>query len=82
MAAFHRDGFLTGVRRRLTKRDLMESLANHLIENAWVPDSRSDFRPLKTEVSFHLRRIEKSYLPIRGSYYGHRSIEVDARSDV
>ncbi len=68
------------LRRRLTKRELTESFANVLIENAWVPESRSDFRPLKTEVASHMRRIEKSYLPIRGSYYGHRSIEVDARA--
>ena len=68
------------LRQRLAKRDLTESLTNHLMANAWVPDSRSAFRPLKREVSFHLRRIEKNYLPIRGSYYGHRSIGVDARS--
>src|ERR1017187_1165022 len=37
--------------RRLAKRDLTESLANHLVENAWVPNSGSDFRPLKSAVS-------------------------------
>ena len=68
------------LRQRLAKRGLTDSLANHLMENAWVPNGGSDFRPLKSAVSLHLRRIEKSYLPIRGSYYGHRSIGVDARA--
>jgi hypothetical protein len=54
------------LRRRLAKRDLTDSLADHLIENA--------------EISSHLRRIKEIYLPIRGSYYGHRSIGVDARA--
>jgi HEPN superfamily AbiU2-like protein len=68
------------LRRRLAKRDLTDSLADHLIENAWVPENGSALRPLKTEISSHLRRIEEIYLPVRGSYYGHRSIGVDARA--
>jgi hypothetical protein len=47
---------------------------------AWVPGSRADFRFLKKEVSCHLRRIEKIYLPIRDSYYGHRLTGIDARA--
>ena len=70
------------LRRRLAKRDLTESLADHLIENAWVPENGSALRPLKTEISSHLRQIEEIYLPVRGSYYGHRSIGVDAESAV
>ena len=67
------------LQRRLAKRGLTDSLANHLIEAAWFPESGADFKPLKTAVSLHLRRIEDIYVPIRGSYYGHRSIKVDAR---
>jgi hypothetical protein len=47
---------------------------------AWVPDSGEDFLFLKKEVSRHLRRIEKTYLPIRNSYYGHRLTGIDARA--
>ena len=66
------------LRRRVAKRALTESLANHLIDGAWEHDSSEDFRLLQKEVSRHLRRIEEIYLPIRGSHYGHRSIGVDA----
>jgi len=65
---------------RLAKRGLTDSLADNLLENAWFPESGADFKPLKTAVSLHLRRIEEIYVPIRGSYYGHRSTEVDARA--
>jgi hypothetical protein len=68
------------LRRRLVKRGLTESLSNYLLESAWVPGSRADFRFLKKEVSSHLDRIEKIYSPIRDSYYGHRLIEVNARA--
>jgi hypothetical protein len=34
----------------------------------------------RPQEGLHLRRIEESYLPIRGSYYGHRSVGVDARA--
>ena len=68
------------LRRRVAKRDLTESLANHLMAGAWVPGSRADFRFLKKEVSCHLRRIEKIYLPIRDSYYGHRLTRIDAHA--
>jgi len=63
---------------RLAKRGLTDSLADSLLENAWFPVSSEDLKPLKTAVSLHLRRIEEIYVPIRGSFYGHRSIEVDA----
>jgi len=59
------------LRRRVAKRGLTESLANHLIDGAWAPDGGADFRLLQKEVSCHVRRIEEIYLPIRGSYYGH-----------
>ncbi|SEG62892.1 hypothetical protein SAMN05421819_3927 [Bryocella elongata] len=68
------------LRMRLLKRKLTDSLADHLLENAWFPVSAEDFKPLKGAVSLHLRRIEKNYLPIRGSYYGHRSVGIDARA--
>jgi hypothetical protein len=68
------------LRRRVAKRDLTESLANHLMAGAWVPGSGADFRFLKNEVSCHLGRIEKIYLPIRNSYYGHRLTGIDARA--
>jgi hypothetical protein len=68
------------LRRRLAKRGLTESLANDLMANAWVPDSGADFRFLQKEIFCHLDRIREIYLPIRGSYYGHRSIGVDARA--
>jgi hypothetical protein len=48
--------------------------------SAWVPGSGADFRFLKKEVSCHLGRIEKIYLPIRNSYYGHRLTGIDARA--
>lgn len=68
------------LRRRLTKRDLAESLANHLMATAWVPASGADLRFLKKEASCHLGRIEKSYLPIRDSCYGHRLSGIDAHA--
>lgn len=68
------------LRRRVAKRDLTESLANHLMAGAWVPDSGEDLLFLKKEVSRHLRRIEKTYLPIRNSFYGHRLTGIDARA--
>jgi hypothetical protein len=68
------------LRQRVAKRDLTESLANHLMTSAWVPGSGADFRFLKKEVSCHLGRIEKIYLPIRNSYYGHRLTGIDARA--
>jgi hypothetical protein len=68
------------LRRRVTGRGLTESLADHLMANAWPPDSGADFRFLKQEVSCHLRRIEKIYLPIRNSYYAHRLTGIDARA--
>ena len=68
------------LRRRLTKRGLTDSLAEHLIKTAWCPESGPDFKPLKTAISLHLRRLEQIYVPIRGSYYGHRSIEADAQA--
>jgi len=68
------------LRRRVAKRDLTESLANHLLASAWVPCSGADFRFLKKEVSCHLDRIEKIYSPIRDSYYGHRLTGIDARA--
>jgi len=66
------------LRRRVAKRDLTESLANHLLASAWMPCSGADFRFLKKEVSCHLHRIEKIYSPIRDSYYGHRLTGTDA----
>jgi len=68
------------LRQRVAKRDLTESLANHLMASACVPDSGADFRLLKKEVSYHLGRIEKIYLPIRNFYYGHRLTGIDARA--
>jgi len=68
------------LRRRFAKRDLTESLANHLMTSAWVPGSGADFRFLKKEVSRHLGRIEKIYSPIGDSYYGHRLTGIDARA--
>ena len=68
------------LRRRVAKRGLTESLANHLMASAWVPGRGADFRFLKKEVSCHLGRIEKIYSPIRNSYYGHRLTGIDARA--
>jgi hypothetical protein len=68
------------LRRRVAKRDPTESLANHLIASAWVPGSGEDLMFLKKEVACHLGRIEKIYLPIRNSYYGHRLTGIDARA--
>jgi hypothetical protein len=68
------------LRQRVAKRDLTESLADHLMESAWVPDSREDFLFLQKEVSRDLKRIEDIYLPIRNSYYGHRLTGIDARA--
>ena len=68
------------LRWRVAKRDLTESLANHLMASAWVPGRPADFRFLKIEVFCHLDRIEKIYSPIRDSYYGHRLTEIDARA--
>jgi len=68
------------LRRRFAKRGLTESLANHLMASASAPDGGEDFRFLKKEVSSHLRRIEKIYLPIRNSYYGHRSTGIDVHA--
>lgn len=64
--------------RRLAKRGLTDSLANYLKESAWAPDSGSDLRFLKDEVSCHLLQIETIYRPIRNSFYGHRVNGVDA----
>jgi hypothetical protein len=66
------------LKRRVAERGLTESLANHLMESAWVPSSGADFRFIKKEVSCHLGRIEKIYSPIRDSYYGHRLTGIDA----
>ena len=68
------------LRRRAAKRGLTESLADLLMANAWVPDSGADFRFLKSEVSRHLSRIERIYLPIRNSYYGHRLTGIDVHA--
>ncbi len=68
------------LKRRAAVRNLTESYANYLMTGAWVPDSGADLRFLKKEVSSHLDRIEKIYLPIRNSFYGHRLTEIDARS--
>jgi hypothetical protein len=68
------------LKQRLAKRALTESLATHLMASAWVPGSGADLKFLKDEISCHLRRIKEIYLPIRGSYYGHRSTAVDHRT--
>lgn len=68
------------LRRRVAKRDLTESLANHLMASAWVPGSGADLRFLKDAVSHHLDRIEQIYSPIRDCYYGHRLTEIDAHA--
>lgn len=66
------------LRRRVAKRGLTESLANHLMAGAWVPGEGADLRFLKDAASCHLRLIEKTYAPIRDRYYGHRPAGVDA----
>jgi hypothetical protein len=66
------------LRRRLAKRNLTESLADHLMAGAWVPGSGADLKFLKQEVHRHMDLIEKIYSPIRNSFYGHRSTGFDA----
>jgi hypothetical protein len=68
------------LRRRVTGRGLTESLADHLVESAWVPGRGADFRFLKKAVTSHLDRIEKIYSPIRDCYYGHRLNGIDTRA--
>lgn len=65
------------LRRRIAKRNLTESLANPLMADASVPQSGAELRYLKDETSDHLGRIEKIYLPIRDSFYGHRLTGID-----
>jgi HEPN superfamily AbiU2-like protein len=79
--AMHHPEFFSAeaLRRRVAKRDLTESLANHLMTGAWVPGSGAELRFLKKGVSTHLDQIEKIYLPIRNSYYGHRLTGIDVR---
>ncbi len=66
------------LRRRVAKRNLTESLADHLLASAWAPSSGNDFRFLEKAVRCHVDRIEKIYSPIRDSYYGHRLTGIDA----
>jgi hypothetical protein len=66
------------LRLRLAKRNLTESLANHLMASAWAPTCGADLEFLRNEVSSHWNRIKNIYSPIRNSYYGHRSTGVDA----
>lgn len=68
------------LRRRVAKRELTESLADHFLSSAWVPSSGRDLRFLEKAVRCHLDRIEKIYSPIRDCYYGHRLPQVDARA--
>jgi hypothetical protein len=67
------------LKRRVSERDLTESLANNLIASAWVPGSGQDLVFLEEEVSCHLERIKEIYLPIRNRSYGHRLTGIDAR---
>jgi hypothetical protein len=68
------------LRRRVTGRGLTQSLADHLVESAWVPGNGAELRFLKKAVTSHLDRIEKIYSPIRDCYYGHRLNGIDARA--
>jgi hypothetical protein len=80
-AMAHPEFFSTeGLRLRLTERGLTQSLADHLLKSAWEPSGGNDLRFLEKAVRSHLKRINKSYVPIRDCYYGHRLIESNTQA--
>lgn len=63
--------------RRMKAQNISEHFFNQLIGRSWIPKGGADFRYLKKAASFHLRRIEDIYRPIRNSHYGHRLTHAD-----